>query len=114
MPADLVDALRAGDHDVEWVREFAPGIDDATVLARAREEARVVFTFDKDFGELAFRVGLPADCGVILVRISGLRPAELVARVVAAVATLPSATGVFVVVESNRVRVTPLPARTHH
>jgi predicted nuclease of predicted toxin-antitoxin system len=36
------------------------------VFALARAEGRVLLTFDKDFGELAFRRGLQAAPGVIL------------------------------------------------
>jgi hypothetical protein len=39
-------------------------------LERAQREGRVVMTFDKDFGELAFRHGLAASVGVVLFRIT--------------------------------------------
>ena len=68
-PEAAVEALRHAGHDVRWVRTEAPGISDREVLARAQADTRVVVTFDKDFGELAFRFGLPADCGVILFRV---------------------------------------------
>lgn len=38
------------------------------MLARAVLGRRVLLTFDKDFGELAWRRGLPADCGIVLFR----------------------------------------------
>lgn len=63
-------ALRKQGHDVVWIREAAPGSGDTEVLERAQEEDRILITFDKDFGELAFKRGLPASCGVILFRIS--------------------------------------------
>src|SRR5690242_4444196 len=48
---------------------------DRDVLARAHSEARLVVTFDKDFGELAVRHRLPAASGVVPFRLhgSGLR-----------------------------------------
>jgi predicted nuclease of predicted toxin-antitoxin system len=79
-PEAAVEALRHAGHDVRWVRTEAPGISDREVLARAQADTRIVVTFDKDFGELAFRFGLPADCGVILFRVglsSPLRVAQL-------------------------------------
>lgn len=33
------------------------------VLERAQLEKRLLLTFDKDFGELAFRFGLPVESG---------------------------------------------------
>jgi hypothetical protein len=35
----------------------------------AAREARIVLTFDKDFGELAWRAGLPASSGIVLLRL---------------------------------------------
>ena len=69
LPGRLVAALRAAGHDVAWVRTEAPGSDDRTVLAMAAAEQRVLVTFDKDFGELAGRAGLPMASGVILLRV---------------------------------------------
>ena len=66
---DAVIALREAGQDVAWVRTDAPGSPDPDVLARAVSEARVLLAFDKDFGELAYRFGLPAQCGVVLFRV---------------------------------------------
>jgi predicted nuclease of predicted toxin-antitoxin system len=54
-PGDAVAALRTSEHDVLWIRTDAPGITDQDVLARSLKDARVLQTFDKDFGELAWR-----------------------------------------------------------
>jgi predicted nuclease of predicted toxin-antitoxin system len=53
-PGDTVAVLRQRGHDVVWVRTEAPGSSDQEVLERAQAEDRIVATFDKDFGELAF------------------------------------------------------------
>jgi len=111
-PAAAVEALRNLGHDVFWVRTDAPGSTDTVVLSRAQSEARVVITFDKGFGELAFRWGLPAEAGVVLFRIPP-RSAAYVAEV--AVRVLESRSdwaGHFTVVEEARLRMTPLPRRT--
>ena len=69
VPGEAVTALREQGHDVAWMVTAAPGSGDPEVLLRAQAEARVLMTFDKDFGELAFRYGLPASSGVILFRV---------------------------------------------
>jgi predicted nuclease of predicted toxin-antitoxin system len=74
-PGDAVTALRTLGHDVLWIRTDAPGITDEEVLARGLEDARVLLTFDKDFGELAWRSGLPANCSIVLFRLPALGPA---------------------------------------
>ncbi len=59
-PADAVSALRDQEHDVAWIRTDSPGISDLEVLDRAQREDRILITFDKDFGEPAFRLKLPS------------------------------------------------------
>src|SRR5262249_57935820 len=76
-PALAVDTPRARGHEVAWVRTDNPGSSDQQVLARAVAEDRLLLTFDKDFGELAFRAGLPASCGVVLFRISPASPSHV-------------------------------------
>ena len=73
-PADAVSQLKAAGHDIVWVRTAAPGMKDEDVLAWAAREARIVLTFDKDFGELAWRAGLPASSGIVLLRLGQCRP----------------------------------------
>ena len=68
-PGDAVTALEAAGHDIVWVRTSGPGSKDEDILAWAERESRVLLTFDKDFGELAWRVGLPASCGIVLFRL---------------------------------------------
>ncbi len=105
---DAVQALRDDGHDVAWVRTDAPGISDRQVLARAMADHRILLTFDKDFGELAFHAGLPAAGGIILFRISA-PSSERIARIIAsAVRTRTDWAGHFSVVEAWRIRMLPL------
>jgi predicted nuclease of predicted toxin-antitoxin system len=108
-PGDAIAALRQHGHDVAWIRADAPGSSDRQVLARAETEDRVLITFDKDFGELAFRAKLPASTGIILFRISA-PSSEHVARVAAAaLESRMDWAGHFAVIEDTRIRMTPLP-----
>jgi predicted nuclease of predicted toxin-antitoxin system len=108
-PGDAVSALRQRGHDVVWVREDAPGSRDSEVLVAAQVQDRILITFDKDFGELAFRVMQKAARGIILFRIS-TPSAEHIAKV--AVEVLESRNdgeGHFSVIDDRRIRMTPLP-----
>lgn len=107
-PRDLVEALLARGHDVLWIRTDSPGVKDPQILARAQTEERVVLTFDKDFGELAFRHQLPAQSGIILCRLPGLPPSKLVRIVIQALASQSTWTGVFSVITEDRIRIIPL------
>ena len=108
-PQATVLALRQAGHDVLWVRTDLPGTDDDAVLQRAQAESRVLLTFDKDFGDLAFHWGLPAQCGIILFRILISSPQSVSQRVLAVIASQQDWRGWFVVVEETRIRMRPLP-----
>jgi predicted nuclease of predicted toxin-antitoxin system len=65
----LVNGLRGDGHDTVYVKEVAPGTDDATVLQMPVDQQRILLTEDKDFGELVVRLNLPA-YGIVLLRIN--------------------------------------------
>ena len=108
-PRLAITELRAAGHDVASVREDSPGAEDAAVLQRAQVEGRVLITFDKDFGELAFRSRLPASSGVILWRISAPSAAHVAQAAVTVLASRTDWEGHFSVVDDHRVRMTALP-----
>ncbi len=105
----VVAMLRHAGHDVRWVAEDQRGATDAEVLARAQQEQRVVVTSDKDFGAMAFAAHLPAACGIVLFRLGGASPDEDNRRAVAALASRDSWSGLFAIVESDRIRLRDLP-----
>jgi len=102
---DIVEALRRAGHNVGWIRLEWPGADDETVLARAVAESRVLLTFDKDFGELAFRQGLSAECGVILFRITTASSLEAAEKIVMALTKRDDWVNHFSVVDDRRIRM---------
>ncbi len=81
----VIRELRCRGHDVLSVKESMRGADDEAVLTCARDERRLLVTHDKDFGELAFRWGLPADSGIILFRLAGTDPDQDNRRVIDAI-----------------------------
>ena len=107
-PGAAVTAIRLRGHDVVWIREDDPGINDFEVLARATAEERILITFDKDFGELVFRLGLNAPSGVILFRIPPRSASVIAQTVVDVLESRSNWVGHFSVVRENRVRMTPL------
>ena len=103
--------LRESGFDVTSIAESHPGIPDTEVMAIAAAERRTLLTFDKDFGELVFRLGLSASCGIILFRIGSLTPTESVGLALAALQSGVAWAGHFCVVKDNKLRITPLPPR---
>ena len=89
--------------------DLSPGISDDEVLALSQAEGRVLVTFDKDFGEMAFNQGKTATPGVILLR-PRLRSPDHLAQFTVALLTQPlDWTGNFSVAREGRLRVVPLP-----
>jgi predicted nuclease of predicted toxin-antitoxin system len=107
---DAVTALRNDGHDEIWIRTDAPGSRDVDILRRAVAENRILLTFDKDFGDLAFQFGLTATCGIVLFRLRAQSSAALAALVAAAIRSRTDWAGNFSVVEPSRIRVRALPA----
>jgi predicted nuclease of predicted toxin-antitoxin system len=54
-PQASVHRLREAGHDVFDVTERMPGATDLEVLGCAAEGARILLTFDRDYGELIYR-----------------------------------------------------------
>jgi len=104
-----VEALREDGHDVAWVWEDGRGSSDAAIPERAQSENRPVATFDKDFGELAFRSRLPSSSGVILFRVSGT--VEVQTRLIRLALRGPvEGAARFTTVTNERIRSRTLPA----
>ncbi len=109
-PGAAVEALRAAGHDVVWARIEAPGSTDDSILAKAVQESRILLTFDKDFGELAWRARLPSQCGVVLFRLLLAQPHLVGEALCRILVSRDDWAGRFSVVEPGRVRMRDLPA----
>jgi predicted nuclease of predicted toxin-antitoxin system len=68
--------MRAYGWDVLAIGESSPGMEDHAVLALAAEEHRWLATFDRDYGDLIYRLRYPAPVGVVLLRVSSYKPDE--------------------------------------
>ncbi len=108
----VIESLRAQGHDVLSVKESLRGAQDDAILAQAQSEKRIVVTHDKDFGELAFRVGLSAECGVILLRLAGTNNDTDNRRALEAIASRTDWAGHFSVISEDRIRMRRLAKET--
>lgn len=107
-PGSAVTMLEGAGHDVVWVRIAAPGISDPEVLAWAVREARILLTFDKDFGELARATALSLTCRLILFRMPMPKPGDVAQHLAGLIAARDDWVGHSSVVEPGRVRMRPL------
>lgn len=72
---EVVAFLRKKGNDVHSITEISPGVSDATVLAKATSENRILITSDTDFGELVYHAG-QRHTGVVLLRLDDERNAN--------------------------------------
>jgi predicted nuclease of predicted toxin-antitoxin system len=73
---EIIRILEQAGHNTRSILLSTPGIADTAIIELANKEARLIITFDRDFGKLIFRNRqLPAE-GIIYLRTSHLPPAE--------------------------------------
>ena len=108
VPASTVEAARQAGLDVASVTELCPGAVDLDVLARSISEDRILVTFDKDFGEIAFRGGPEMARGIILLRPRLSSPRHVTQFVLTVLGQSLSWEGHFSVATEGRIRTVPL------
>jgi predicted nuclease of predicted toxin-antitoxin system len=79
----------------------------ATPTSRPKHNLTLL-TLDKDFGELVFRRGLPAQCGVIMFRVGEGSPEQFAEVALTALRSRDDWNGSFGVVGGDRIRMRPL------
>jgi predicted nuclease of predicted toxin-antitoxin system len=107
--AGAIHSLRSTGYDVISVKETMRGATDMEILHRAQSEQCLIITNDKDFGELAFRMRLPSQCGVVLFRLSGKDPESDNQRIIEVLNSRNDWQGHFAVVDDLKIRIRPLP-----
>ena len=66
---EIIVQLREFGHDVEWAGESYQSDTDPSLLRLATDDRRTLVTFDRDFGELVHRFGMPSPYGVVYFRV---------------------------------------------
>lgn len=107
MPRSAGAVLSTQGHDVVLVADIEPGAGDPRVLALARQEDRILVTFDSDFGDLVFQQGAAAPPAIVCLRLHPITGAGAAALVTDALRGDPR--GCFVVATRDGVRRRPLP-----
>ena len=108
-PLQSLRILRQADQKVASVTEDSPGIEDAEVLARAADEQRVILTFDRDYGELIYRLRLRSPRGVIYLRFRPHTPEEPASILLNLLQTEGLQFEKWFMVERDQIRQRPLP-----
>lgn len=104
IPLESVRMLRRAGHDIVSIAERSPGIADEEVVRTARAGGRVVVTFDRDYGELVFRHGLPAPTGVLYLRFLPRGPRDVATYISRLIENGIDLEGRFTTADHGRVR----------
>ncbi len=110
VPRASVLYLRSANYNVAYGSEDAVGASDAEVLARAVDEERIILTFDRDYGELIYRLRMPSPIGIVYFRyfpVTPEEPAEDLIRLLNVEKI--SLEGLFTVYERTQIRQRSLP-----
>ena len=109
-PLPSIRLLRQAGYEVAAIMEDSPGASDEVVLARAAREQRIILTFDRDYGELIYRLRLPPPQGLAYFRLdplSPIEPAQILLRLLSD--SNVALEGKFTVIERPALRQRPLP-----
>ena len=103
-PKASFDILLEEGYDIEHIGETNPSVSDEEVMKIAQEEGRIIITFDSDYGELVFKMGIPT-VGVVFLRIKDFPP-ELPAQLIMDLIQMEEVfiEGYFTVLDEGRLR----------
>ena len=113
LPPAIGDRLRAEGHDAIHALDAGYGeLSDHELFERAASDARIVVTFDLDFGEIIGATNYSTS-GVVLLRLRLARQSSLWDRLRVAIAEAADAmeAGALVVVEDARIRIRRMPPK---
>lgn len=101
----LVELLRKNGYEVLYAAEFMSAADDETILHTATENASILITKDKDFGEMVVRFRKKT-FGVILIRIAALNTVERCNYILSVIDQyqndLPHS---FIIIQEDKIRI---------
>lgn len=99
-----VTALRENGYDVVWIPETGEDPGDNIIIKKAFDEARVLVTADKDFGELVYLFKNPHDAIIRLVDIPAAEQGRILIRLIDTHAADIEKKS-MITVEKNRIRI---------
>lgn len=75
-PLSSIEFLRKEGYDVLYISEGLKSISDKEVMELSIREERTILTFDRDYGELIFRMQIKPAKGVVYFRLQNFLPDE--------------------------------------
>lgn len=113
IPTVALDLLRDEGVDIVSILAVGRGLKDRDVLGVANEQGRLLVTFDKDFGDLVFRTGMEMK-GLVLLRFTPTPPEQVAQKLKALLDSGVKLENNFVVIDKERIRLTPIRRQSNH
>lgn len=108
VPVKSVKILRNNGFKVIYAAEESYGRKDVDVINYANNEKLIIITFDRDFGELHYKLGFKIKTGIIYLRFIPLHPEESAQLLLNLFIKNIDIFGQFTVVERDCLRQRPL------
>ncbi len=108
-----VKALRQEGHDAVHLREQGlQRLPDEEILGKARQENRIILTFDLDFADL-LALGMAQSPSVMIFRLSNETPASVIPRMLSVIQERRKELeeGAIIMIEDSRYRLRRLPVK---
>ena len=108
-----VKVLREKGHDAVHLREQVPQrLPDEKILEKARQESRIILTFDLDFADL-LALGMAQSPSVMIFRLNDETPASVIPRMLSVIQERRQELeeGAIIMVEDSRYRLRRLPVK---
>jgi len=103
IPLKFIERLKEDGHDIKRVDLIQKGLSDEKVIELTIKEDRVLITFDKDFGEKAFKCKKEIK-GIILLRIRPVSIEFMIERFKTLLKNFPEIERKFIVLEETKIR----------
>ena len=104
-PFPGINLLREAGFHVRSISETNPGISDDEVIEIASRHNLIILTFDKDYGEIIFRLGVPNPPAVVFFRYKGENPYQAATNLIRLIESKTPIEEGFTVVEKEAVRL---------
>ena len=109
----VVARLRNAGYTVEFVIETSAGAQDEEILSRPDIGAKILLTYDRDFGDLIFRRGYPPPFAILYTRLNRAEPEHIAERLLAQLEA-GITPGHMTIITDDGVRLRPFPTGASH
>jgi predicted nuclease of predicted toxin-antitoxin system len=103
-PFPSIEVIRNLGYEVISIAEKYSGISDLEVIKLATEQRLIILTFDKDYGEIIFKLKQIEPPAVVFYRFKGITPPQAGLMLKELISSSIQLNGMFTVIEEENIR----------